>query len=180
MAFLRALFISIILTSAGHAAADPEEDAAIIVDALVSEDLYVAVFEALADLMGGNIRNEFSKAGEEVSDDAIETVVSMMTEDMSSMMATDMRQGMIDVYVEMFSSETLAAYRTFLETDAGREVAALTPELTREGQKLGEGIGADIGVRAANRMQERIKAGQFPEGTLRTTQSELRALFADE
>ena len=71
----------------------------------------------------------------------------------------------------------MAAYRAFLETDEGREIAAQIPTMTDEGAAIGEQIGVQIGQSAMVTVLADVGADNWPEGTPTTVQRELKTLF---
>ncbi len=61
---------------------------------------------------------------------------------------------MVKVYAEMFTEPELRAYLAFYRTPAGRQLARLTPELTRRGAELG----AEVAARHSDELQQMIQA----------------------
>src|SRR5687767_14095113 len=59
---------------------------------------------------------------------------------------------MVQLYAEMFTEAELRAYLAFYRTPAGRQLAKLTPELTRRGAQLG----ADVATKHSAELQEMI------------------------
>ena len=71
---------------------------------------------------------------------------------------------MVKVYAEMFTEAELRAYLAFYRTPAGRQLAKLTPELTRRGAELG----AEVAAKHSGELQEMIQArvNQIQSGTV--------------
>lgn len=61
---------------------------------------------------------------------------------------------MVKVYAEMFTEPELRAYLAFYRTPAGRQLARLTPDLTRRGAQLG----AEVAARHSDELQQMIQA----------------------
>jgi hypothetical protein len=61
---------------------------------------------------------------------------------------------MVRVYAETFTEAELRAYVAFYRTPAGRQLARLTPELTRRGAELG----AEVAARHTGELQQMIQA----------------------
>ena len=67
---------------------------------------------------------------------------------------TEFGPSMVQLYGEMFTEAELRAYLAFYRTPAGRQLAKLTPELTRRGAQLG----ADVATKHSAELQEMIQA----------------------
>ena len=158
--------------------AGPEDDARAIVEMTVTKEVFDSAMSAVAELMAGNIQNEVSKSGQTMSDGAARTVTTMMTDAMASQMVGGMSEPMVQAYVDNHSPEALAAYRAFLESAEGREIAAKIPAMTNEGAAIGERIGLQIGQSAMLGVLADVGADNWPEGTSTTVQRELKTLFA--
>tara|TARA_R110001606_G_scaffold364453_2_gene518985 strand:- start:44 stop:610 length:567 start_codon:yes stop_codon:yes gene_type:complete len=158
--------------------AEPIDDARIIVEKTVTRDQFDAAFVAMADLLLGSMQNESAKSGKPLSDDAAQVVVQMLTERMVDGMLEQMREPLAQAYMLNLSPEAISAYRRFLETDEGSEVAAITPTIMLESMKIGQEIGKNIATDAVNAMIADIEADNWPSGTLKSTQAELRSLYS--
>ncbi|KCZ94334.1 hypothetical protein HJO_03130 [Hyphomonas johnsonii MHS-2] len=165
------------LAGAPGAFAEPIDDARVIVDKTVTRDQFSAAFTSIAGLMLGNMQNEVAKSGKSLSDDAAAVVVEMLTTQMVDAILERMREPLAKAYVLNLSPEAIAAYRAFLETEAGGEVAAATPQIMLESSKIGEEIGGEIAGEAVRAMVAEMEAGNWPSGTLKSTQAELRDLY---
>ena len=157
--------------------AEPIDDALVIVDNTIDAEQYARAFEGMGELMLGMLQNELSKEGKTISRDAGLVYVGMMTSHMTDALVAQMREPLAKAYVANLTPETLAAYRAFLETDAGREVAATKALIMRESIKIGEDIAVAVATPAVAAAQADIEADNWPAGTLKTTQVELRELF---
>lgn len=73
---------------------------------------------------------------------------------------------MVKVYAEMFTEPELRAYLAFYRTPAGRQLAKMTPELTRRGAELG----AEVAAKHSGELQEMIQArvNEIQSGAVRT------------
>lgn len=159
------------------AQADPVEDATYIVDASLSEEYLTAIMGAMADLMASSITGEMAKTGVTLSEDASQTIVALMMPSLIQGMKDGLGDEIVEVYLDNVSSESLAAYRAFLETPAGEELMSALPEITTVSAQVGERLGYDLGIAAAGDMVQRIQAGDFPAGTSEATREELIAVF---
>jgi len=174
--FISITFLTLAALS-GFAHADPEDDAKAIVEMTATKEVYASGMSAMADLMAGNIQNEVSKAGETMSDAAAALVASMMSDIMAEEMESRMSGPMAQAYIDNHSPEALAAYRAFLETPEGSEIAKNIPVMTQEGAAIGEQIGAQLGGLAVTKIIEDIQSDSLPEGTSSTLKRELESLF---
>ena len=173
--FLFALLVSV----APIARATPRQDAQVIVNMTVTEDVMAASFEALNELMVGNFQNEAAKAGQLLSEDAAQVLGEMMFAEMIPLLVEAMREEMADAYVYSMSPEALSDFRAFLETPSGTEWAAAQGQLARETIKVAELIAAPIVAEAIERMNVGIENDAWPPGTLASTQAEIRAFMED-
>jgi len=169
--------MSVALSGFAVASAEPVEDAQYIVDATLSDEYLGAMMGAMADLMAMSIAGEMAKSGVSLSDDASETIVALMLPPMIDGMKVGLRDGLVEVYVDTVSAESLAAYRAFLETQAGGELMAALPEITTVSAQVGERVGNELGMIAATQMIQSIQSGAFPPGTSQATRDELTAVF---
>lgn len=156
------------------------EDALYIVDHTISRAEYEAAFVGMADLMVGNLQNEFAKGGDSISNTASETVVVMMTRHMTDALLAGMREPLAEAYVYNVSPESLAAYRAFLETPEGQEISSTNGVIALESVKIGEELAESIAIPAVTAMIEDMRDGNYPAGTLKSTQRELERLFLEE
>ena len=161
----------------GFAHADPMEDALVIVDNTIDANQYAKAFEGLGDLMLGTLQNELSKEGKKISRSAGQVYVKMLTSHMTDALVDQMREPLAEAYVANVSPETLAAYRAFLETEEGQEIVLTRSIILDESLKIGEDIAGVVAAPAVAAAQADMESGNWPEGTLKTTQSELRDLF---
>ncbi|MEL6725105.1 MAG: DUF2059 domain-containing protein [Pseudomonadota bacterium] len=169
--------LGVSLSSMTTAFADPVEDANYIVDVSLSDEYLSSVMGAMADLMASGIIGEMAKSGITLSDEASQTIVALMMPSLIQGMKEGLRDEIVDVYLDTLSPESLAAYRTFLETPAGIELIDALPEIADVSAQAGERLGFDLGVTAANEMAQRIQSGDFPPGTSEATRNELRQVF---
>lgn len=165
---------------AAPAQADPMEDALYIVDHTISRTEYEAAFAGMADLMVGNLQNEFAKGGDSISNAASETAVIMMSAQMADALLDGMRRPLAEAYVYNVSPEALAGYRAFLETPAGQEISASNGVIALESVKIGNELAESIAIPAVNAMIEDMRDGNYPAGTLKSTQRELERLFLEQ
>jgi hypothetical protein len=161
----------------GAAFAEPIDDARAIVGITVNEAQFVAVFDGLGDLMLASLQNEFSKQGKTISDDAGRVYVEMLSDNMVEGLTEKMREPLAQAYAANISADALSAYRAFLETEEGLEVAGILPVLVQEGQKIGEQLAPAVAADATRRTLADMEAGTWPDGTLKTTRNELLAMF---
>lgn len=169
--------LGVSLSSLTTALAGPVEDANYIVDATLSDEYLSAIMGAMADLMASSITGELAKSGFTLSEDASQTLVVLMMPSLIQGMKDGLRDEIADVYLDAVSPESLAAYRAFLETTAGNELISALPEITTVSAQVGERLGYDLGLVAAEEMVQRIQSGDFPAGTRKATRDELIALF---
>jgi Uncharacterized protein conserved in bacteria (DUF2059) len=169
--------IVLILLFGAPAVADPMEDAYYIVEQTATRDQYEGAFAGMADLMLGNLQNEVAKNGETISDDAADVAIQLLTAHMTDALLEGMREPLAKAYVYNLSPDALEAYRAFLETPEGQEVSMASGALMRESLKIGEQLGARIAGPAVAAMQDDMRNENWPAGTLKSTQFELRALF---
>ena len=159
--------------------ADPIEDARAIVELTETKELYLVAMEALGELMAGNIQNEVRKNGEEMSDAAAQFAAEFVSDIMAEEMTRRVKEPTVLAYVDNFSPEALAAYRQFLETEEGLEVASKIPLMVKEGSVIGEAIGEEVATIAVEKMIVDISEEKWPEGTSSTLKRELRELFSE-
>ncbi|MEL6246288.1 MAG: DUF2059 domain-containing protein [Pseudomonadota bacterium] len=164
---------------AGHAFADPQADAEYIVDVTITPELFEATMAGVADLMVGNLQNEYAKVGQPISNDAARVISDMLSDQIVTLMTRDMRSQMVAIHVAGLSPEVLADYRAFLETPSGQKLISATPLLTMESQKIGEEIGGRIASEAFANIRQIIAEEEWPARTLPSTQAEIRAAFAE-
>ena len=169
--------IALILACGSIADAEPIDDARAIVDLTVTRDQYESVFAGMADLMLGNLQNEFRGNGQEISEDAAQVAVEMMTQKLVDGMMEYSRDPIAEIYALYYSPKALNDYRAFLETDSGKEIIAKLPAVTAEGTKMGSMIGGQIASNIMESVVEDMRADKWPEGTLMSTKAELRILF---
>ncbi|WP_321489496.1 hypothetical protein [uncultured Hyphomonas sp.] len=161
----------------GHAFADPMEDALYIVDTTVNSEQLEIVYAGLGDLMLASLENELAKEGLTITKDAGGVYVKMLTSHMTDAVVEAMREPLAEAYVVNLSPEALAAYRGFLETEAGQEVARNQNTLVKEATKIGENLAVPVATMAVQATKEDMKLGNWPQDTLRTTQNELLTLM---
>lgn len=159
------------------AQAEPIDDARYIVDASLSEEYLSSVMDAMAKIMAACITGEMAKNGVMLSEEASATIVKLMKPSLIQGMRDGLRDDLVDVHLDLISPESLAAYRAFLETPAGAEIMSALPELTMVSSQIGEQLGFELGMAAADDMVIRIRAGDFPDGTSKATQEELIAVI---
>ena len=164
--------IVLILLFGAPVAADPMEDAYYIVEQTATRDQYEGAFAAMADLMLGNLQNELAKNGETISDDAADVAIQMLTAHMTDALLEGMREPIAKAYVYNLSPDALEAYRAFLETPEGQEISMASAAIMRESLKICEQVGPAVAA-----MQDDMRNENWPAGTLKSTQFELRALF---
>ncbi len=157
----------------GAAHAEPIDDARAIVELTVDESQFELIFDAMGDLMLSALQNELANSGKAISEDAAKVYVALLTKHMASGLSGKMQEPLAEAYALNLSPDTLAAYRAFLETDAGREVAATQSLILQESTKIGEELAPPVATDAIIATMEDMKAGNWPEGTLKTTQKEL-------
>lgn len=159
----------------GHA--DPMDDALYVVDQTVTRDQFETAFASMSELMVGSFQNEFSKEGKTVSTDAARVLSQLLSSNMVDGLISEMREPLAAAYVENMSAHALADLRAFLETDSGQEFAASTNAIMRESVKIGEELAVTVVGPAVEAMQNDIRNERWPEGTLKSTQAELRELY---
>ena len=164
-------------TLGGFAHADPEDDAKAIVEMTATKEVFASGMDAMADLMAGNIQNEVNKTGQSMSDAAATLVASMMSEIMAEEMESRMSGPMIQAYIDNHSPEALAAYRAFLQSPEGTEVAKKIPVMTQAGAVIGEQIGVQLGGIAVAQIVQDVQSDNLPAGTSQELKNELKALF---
>jgi len=170
-----ALVTGICLCSA--ASAEPIDDARAIVNMTIDESQFQIMFDSIGDLMLGTLQNELAKEGETLSDDAGRVYVAMLTGHMVNGLSGKMQEPLAEAYVLNLSPETLTAYRAFLETEAGQEVAATQGIIMQESTKIGEQLAAPVATEAVMAAQADMENGNWPKGTLKSTQKELMDLM---
>jgi hypothetical protein len=156
---------------------EPIDDARAIVDLTTDDAKYEVMFDALGDLMLGSLQNELTKSGKIISDNAAQVYVKMLTSHMSQGLTESMREPLAEAYVANLSSEALAGYRVFLESEAGQEVTATQGLMIQESTKIGQDVAVPIAVAATKASLADMEAGKWPDGTLKTTQNELLSLL---
>ena len=160
----------------GSAIADPIDDARAITSITVNEAQFVAVFDGLGDLMLDSLQNELAKKGQSISDDAGRVYMKMLTGNMVEGLTEKIREPLAQAYAANLTPEALSAYRAFLETEEGLEVAEMLPVLVLESQKIGEQLAPSVAADATRRTLADMDAGIWPDGTLKTTRNELLAM----
>ena len=158
-------------------AQDNINDAQYVVDQLISEELFQAAMQSTANLMAGSLQNEVSKQGKELSDNGAAILSDWMASYMASSMVMLMREDLVKVYEANFSPETLAAYRAFLQTPAGQDIAKAQTLLVKEGEAIGLKYGERVAIDAINKISMSIKADTWPEDTPTVIKEELALLF---
>jgi hypothetical protein len=159
--------------------AGPREDAQAIVDAVITNEMMEASFEALSELIVGNFQNEAVKNGKTLSVDAANVLGDMMFSEMIPLLVEAMRDDMADAYLYTMTPQVLADFRAFLETPSGLEWARAQPDLMRETSKVAETIAMPLAVQAVEQTNAAIARKEWPAGTLRSTQAEIEAFMAD-
>lgn len=171
--------LAVLAATSTFACADPIDDATFIVDSTLTREYFAESLEQVSGLMVGFMQNELRKQGKEMSNDASEVLSDMMLEAMLEGMQAGMRSDMAEAYVLNFSPDTLAAYRAFLETPAGRELASKQGVIVAEAGKIGEEIGGELGLQAVQKITDDLAADRWPEGTLSSTKTEIANLFEE-
>ena len=167
------------LAFALSAAADTREDAEYIANALFHDAVIDEMFGAVSDMMVPMMIGEMQRNGVELSESGSRALSAMMMDSIVALGRTSFKEMYADVYEEKVSPESLAAFRAFLETDAGRELSIAQPIIVRESSLRGEQIGFIIATNAMDNIVADIEAGRWPEGTTRSAQQELRELFVE-
>ncbi|MBA3069917.1 MAG: DUF2059 domain-containing protein [Hyphomonas sp.] len=164
------------------AAQDPdfnqaERDARYIVEQTITQELFDVALDSMGDMMVSVLDSGFRKSGIVASDEALETIGTMITDEMAVMMVHDMRDGSTKLYLEQYSPETLQGYRRFLESPAGQEISKGLPVFTGESAKLGGAVGQSIAQDAVAAIKLAGQEGRWPAGTLPSTQREVLELL---
>lgn len=159
------------------AIADPQEDARIIAEITQTEETFSAAMDSLSNLMSATIQNEMHKAGKTISPDAARVYAQMLGTSLTEGMMTKMKKPMIDAYIANLSPEALHAYRLFLETDEGREIAATQTVMMQEGVRIGESVGEKVALGAVGRVTVKIADNEWPADTPPAVQAELKQIF---
>ena len=159
----------------GHA--DPEEDARYIADSLYGADVIDVMFRGVGGLMVPMMMGEMQRNGGELSEPASRALTQMMLDALLKRSRIEMTEMYANVYSETLSPEALAAYREFLSTPAGREVAAASARIQADAMMRGEQIGQSLGFAAMEDVILKIESADWPLGTTRAAQEELRSLF---
>ncbi|MEQ9506722.1 MAG: DUF2059 domain-containing protein [Hyphomonas sp.] len=173
------LSLSMMALAAPMSHASPREDAQVIVELTVTDELMSASFEALSELIVGNFQNEAAKNGKILSEDAAKVLGNMMFGEMTPLLGAAMRREMAEAYVFTMTPQALADFRAFLETPSGLEWAAVQPELMRETTKVAEQIALPIATKAVELMNEAIARGEWPPGTLKSTMAEIEDFMGE-
>ena len=90
-------------------------------------------------------------------------------------MVSDLKTETVRLYVETYSPQSLHAYRVFLESPEGGEIAAKQADLMRELFAIGETIGEKAGVLAAQKIVDNIRNDIWPVQGEDGVKAELRA-----
>lgn len=174
-------FISVAwLLMISPAFADPVEDAEYIVDETVTAELLRPVMAAMGESMAAGIRGELLSQGVSLSDEASLVIAKIATDHMIDPMVSNMRAGTILAMMENISDEGLSEYRAFLETSAGQELVAATPELARAGERIGAEIAPGIAMLAVSQMIEDIQSDRWPDAVAAEVKDEIRAIYGIE
>lgn len=164
----------------GPAAASPEADATAIAEYTMTDELFAVQMEGVAGLVADSIVGEFRRAGTSLSDESAQVLTAMFLPLLAAGMGTDMRAGSADALVQLASPEALAAYRAFLETPEGQEIAAIIPAYSRAQIVLGEQVGAGLGESTVQAAVAEMQADRFPIGTSPAVKAELKRVFEIE
>ena len=155
----------------------PEEDARRIVELSGMEDVMIISLREMDELMMANVQRAARQQGKELSDEAATYFVELLLEETADRMAREMRSGVVELYVENYSAETLRSYRKFLESPAGEEVAAKQLELTSASFAIGDKIGEEAGMLAGPKIAEDIQRDVWGVEGSEAAKSELRNFF---
>lgn len=129
-------------TGSGQAQADEAERrhyASLIADQMQLETAFADVTRVIVPLIEPSIRQGFPQASEDQVAEAMTLLENAFDEATPEFVAE-----MVDIYASLFTLEELQALSSFLETPEGARFAELQPELTRQGQVMGEALGQQI------------------------------------
>ncbi|MGB0497864.1 MAG: DUF2059 domain-containing protein [Rubricella sp.] len=153
------LVLAMALIAPPLAARAQSEDALRITDALVTEELFVAAFESQRALVSQLL---VSQAGPgQLTMEQADQMMDVIVQEMSAEFVVRMRQEMALEHDALLSAADLAAIADFLDTPAGQAWAAVNPELTIRGARIGERIGQEIAVQILPQVIARL----MQEGT---------------
>ena len=98
-------------------------------------------------------------------------------EETTANIAKETNNIVVELYVETYSVETLRAYREFLETPSGQEIADKQTELVSLAFTKGEEIGEKVGMLAGQKITEDIQRDVWVVEGSDAAKNELRNLI---
>ena len=151
--FLAALLL---ITFAGHASAETEDDAMYIVKQTVNEETFRAAISSLGPVISGAIENDLRAKGIVVSD--VDAFSKIVFEEFLGGFTEEMQKATTAKYLQVFSADELSGIATFFRSNAGQAYLGATPELMAFGSQEGQRIGAIAGQQVGARVAERLKS----------------------
>lgn len=153
------LMLAVLVSAcAPHAGVDlsPEEDARRIYQLSGAEEVTRLTMMEMDTLMVASAQKAARDQGIALSDEAAEYFVDLLLNETITMMLDDIKSETIRLYVETYSPEALQAYRIFLESPQGSEIAEKQSELTQRLFEVGEVAGQNAGFIAGQRIETNI------------------------
>lgn len=153
----------------------PEEEARRIYELVRAEEASLIALNEMHELMAAQAQKAARDAGRELSNSAADYFVELLLREATKEMVSDLKTETVRLYVETYSPQSLHAYRVFLESPEGGEIAAKQADLMRELFAIGETIGEKAGVLAAQKIVDNIRNDIWPVQGEDAVKAELRA-----
>ena len=178
---LRVCLIMAVMVSAcsakDGAQLSPEEEARRIYDLTRAEEVMRLSLVEMDTLMVANAQKAARDQGRELNDEAAQYFVDLIMSEAAAMMFDDIKSETIRLYVETYSPESLRAYRIFLESSEGSQIAEKQSELTQQLFEVGKVAGERAGVVAGQKVAKNISNDIWPVEGSEAAKAALRAWF---
>ena len=153
----------------------PEEEARRIYQLVRAEEAALVALNEMHELMAAQAQKAARDLGKELSNSAADYFVELILREATPAMVSDLKSETVKLYVETYSPQSLHAYRVFLETPEGDEIAAKQADLMKELFATGEIIGEKAGLLAAQKIVDNIQNDIWPVEGDDNVKAELKA-----
>ena len=153
--FIVALFLS--ACSGTLAWADEREDALYIASIMQSDEVIEVQLDAITPMLKDTLTVTLQQQGVQITDAGMRVAAEMFVEEFGAVFGEQLREIYADGLVKHMSSDDIAAFRAFLESSAGMNLAynlpAMTKDMARNGEQAGMRAGVEVGQRIADRLE---------------------------
>ncbi len=157
--------------------ADPIDDARIIADAQLEPETLRANISSAGEILVGYLKNGFAEEGLTISEEAAAVFFEMFMDSLLEVMIETAREPLAEAYMLNISPDSLAAYSAFLQTPAGQEVIGSQAVMVAEMANILERASMQLAEPAMEVVLDEMAQQNFPDGTLKSTEHELKTLF---